>query len=123
MQTPQYASFPAFVELSSLARRAGITIRFGDVPPHAYAQSRDNLIVLPQAMRFQSPEHAAIVLGHEIAHTVINRFYQGEGDNDGDLPRHMLMEADCDRLGTFLYLLADETVKTSARAVWDADTP
>lgn len=111
-QTPAYAADPAYQALARICEEAGVRVRYADLPPVMYARSRGDLIQMPlDAGRFTGAEHAAIVLGHELAHMLVNPAYPQPPEDRTDLPRHMLIESDCDRLGAYLYLLARKTAE------------
>lgn len=82
-------------------------VEFADIPEGIYARSRDMLIQMPLESRFSGPEHAAIVLGHELAHSLVNERYAVPNDDDlQGMAQYMLVESECDRLGAYFYLLA-----------------
>lgn len=108
MHTPGYTLDPTYQALSELCEKAGLRLQYADIPRSFYARSRDTLIQMPSdGNRFQSSEHAAIVLGHELAHLLVNAQYPPQDEDQPlNLPLHMLVESECDRLGAYLYLLA-----------------
>lgn len=107
MSKPDYAEDSVFVALLALCERAGLDIRFVALPPTMYARSKGRVIQMPSDNRFFSQEHAGIVLGHELAHFLVNpNFPEIENDEQLTLQRSMLLESECDRLGTYLFSLA-----------------
>ena len=107
MNTPDYARTKAFSILLELCQRAGLDVQFVELPTSVYGRSRDRLIQMPVDNRFFSNDHAAIVLGHELAHFLVNpNFPEIANDERPTLERSMLLESECDRLGTYLYALA-----------------
>lgn len=119
-QLPEYTKDPVFDALLTLCRQAGIRVFFVPLPNHFYARSRldDSTIQMPLDDRFQTGEHASIVLGHELAHMLVNAQYPAPPDEDTPHPlhRHVLIEGECDRLGSYFFLLAQRIADAKAAA-------
>lgn len=105
---PDYAKDRPFRILMSIAEAAGMRIEFAAVPDSVYARSRGTLIQMPlEGGRFRSAEHAAIVLGHELAHAFVNEQYPPpDADKSPVMATGLLVEAECDHLGAYFYMLA-----------------
>lgn len=112
---PQYAQTPSFTALSALCRRAGMYIQFVELPQGMYARSRDQLIQMPTDNRFSTKEHPTIVLGHELAHFFVNKKYYKTEDEKLTMAQYVQLEAECDQLGAFLYMLAEQIVDHDSR--------
>lgn len=114
---PPYASGRVFQALLALVRSAGIEVQFAQIPAYVYARSRDRLIQMPEDNRFQSEAHAAIVLGHELAHSFVNEQRPQPDDEHPEMASRMLIEAECDLLGSYFYQLAKRIAQEQQAAV------
>lgn len=116
MNRPDYARDDVFETLLGLCRDAGLDVRFVALPPSIYARSRARILQMPEDNRFFSQEHACVVLGHELAHFLVNpNFPEIESDEPLTLARSMLLESECDRVGTYLFALAQAMAENARR--------
>lgn len=117
MNKPNYANSSVYCALLELCEKAGLDVQYAPLPLSIYACSKDRWIQMPEDdNRFFSDEHAAIVLGHELAHYLVNPNYpELEKDEQLTLKRKMLLESECDRLGTYLCTLATAIAENDAR--------
>lgn len=117
MNKPDYANASVYRALLGLCEKAGLDVQYAPLPLSIYACSKDRAIQMPEDNhRFFSDEHAAIVLGHELAHYLVNpNFPELEKDEQLTLKRKMLLESECDRLGTYLCSLAAAIAEHEAR--------
>lgn len=106
---PQYAHDPIYKELVSLCEQCGIAIEYTNAGDDYYARTNQKIIQMGPDSAYRNAEHAAIVLGHELAHTLQEHYYLSRKDlaeygiapypNDDD-------EDLCDCWGVALYKLA-----------------
>lgn len=116
-QQPSYTRDAVFQTLKNLCERAGMQIQYTNLPDTIYARSRGMLIQMPSDERFNTPGHAAAILGHEFAHSFVNEKYEAMPANprpDDALVRYMQAEAECDHLGAYLYMLAKRIAMNDA---------
>lgn len=124
LDRPIYSYPEPFRVLCDICARAGLVIQFVDLPRNIYARSKERTIQMPLDNRFFSDEHAAIVLGHELAHFLVNpHFPEIETEEPLTLARQMLLESECDRLGTYLCALANATAAHTKEKDEDATLP
>lgn len=115
MSVPLYRDDPTYTILESLCIRAGVEVKYTIIPDDQidgtlWARSNDQqkVIEMPDTDCFDSPEKAAIILGHEMAHILA-------GVDSSDLLIESVMnEAFCDLLGGYLYKLSELIAGTDA---------
>lgn len=120
-KTPKYAKDSVYQELANLCEQAGYHIVYTDkIYQGAYAMTDTFEIRMPLQNEFHSDEHAALVLGHELAHRLTENWYlpdqkpRPDGTSYEDFPLHVVIEADCDRIGAALYELAEKIANKKA---------
>lgn len=107
---PEYTQNPVYEELVSLCERCGIAVEYTPAAADRYARS-DKLswIQMGPDSQFRNAEHAAIVLGHELAHILEDQYHLRQED----LAKYEIapypsddIEGLCDCWGVALYKLA-----------------
>ena len=104
---PQYTEAPAYKLIESFCRMIGVEIRYGTVPPNAFAVAEVD--DCPPRIRMSvnmNDAFAQRVLGHELGHHLVERLYRGELENVD-----YLIELQCDQIGNALYLLANRIIE------------
>lgn len=105
---PEYCTYPAYQILESFCKMMNIGIRYGRTPNNSYAtanvDSFDSHIVMND-LRIESGVQATRILGHEIGHFLVERFYIDSPEMDS--ASSYLIELQCDQIGNALYLLAE----------------
>lgn len=108
---PEYCTYPAYQILESFCKMMNIGIRYGKTPDNSYAianvESFDSHIVMND-LRIESGPQATRILGHEIGHFLVERFYNDSLKKDSASSH--LIELQCDQIGNALYLLAERIV-------------
>lgn len=119
---PEYAKGSVYQEMVFLCEQTGRHIEYMDaIEEGAYAQTDTLRIRMPLQNNFSSDKHAALTLGHELAHGLIESWYLSDerpisdGVLEDDLSLHVVIEADCDRIGAALYELAEEIAVEKAK--------
>jgi len=122
---PSYTENPVYQELVIMANNAGIKIEYRE-------QDDDNVVGEARAPEYQEPvvdmmnnfdygtdEHAAFLLAHEIAHTLVSSFYSEASHHFYQDTSHVrwFIEADADKIGAALYCLAEMTANFRAESV------
>ena len=107
---PEYARDLAYMQLAKLCESCGLRIEYKDLSETSYRARSDGVAIqMGMDTSFENSEHAAIVLGHELAHYLEDTFfitteelmrYDIAADTSGDI------EALCDSWGIALYKLA-----------------
>lgn len=119
MCKPQYTQDSVYKILETLCASAGVRVRYTSVPDDpikgelwARADEQARVIEMPEEDIFESPMHAALVLGHELAHIA------AQIDSTDDPAEGIAREAMCDMLGAFLCKLAEMIAMEDAESVW-----
>ena len=95
---PEYARDAVYQEMVRLCDMIGLKVRYCDLSDRIMGRSdRYHIIEMSKEDIYKSPENAAKVLGHELAHSITDHMIDSE---DGE-------EIDCDRIGEALYVFAD----------------
>jgi len=101
---PVYTDNVVYQTLEQLCIDAGVSLNYVNVQSEIFARAQEQaqIIEMPENDTFDNPEHAALVLGHEMGHVLMGpdmqNFNQGQ---------RVLIEAECDRIGVYLYRLAE----------------
>lgn len=121
---PSYTATHIYFVLEELCARAGLTVEYVDLPKSIYARSKDERIQMPTDGRFTDSDHAAAVLGHELAHLFVNPQFPALQDGRPlRMEQGMLLESECDRLGAYLYMLAQRIAGREDRLALEAMKP
>ena len=96
---PEYANDPVFQEMVTLCAMIGLNVHYCELEDRIVGRTDKYLGVIEMSKEdiYKSSEYAAKVLGHELAHSIVDHTKESE---DGE-------EIDCDRLGEALYIFAD----------------
>ena len=106
---PEYMNDPIYQELVALCESAGIKIEYKKLDERIYAHTdKYTCIEMSDSEIYDSSEHAAKVLGHELSHIVLERM-SNDDVHDEDL---------CDKMGDGLYVLAEMTAMHKADSIW-----
>ena len=126
MKTPRYANSEVFKQLAELCESAGLPVRYVDVDDGLYARTREyEGIDMPNDERFESDEHAAMVLGHELGHQLLGTFFVDNEFNNSDTNEAMriMIESQCDFAGVIFYKFAEMIALHKEESVWRDNTP
>lgn len=106
---PEYTHDPIYGELVSFCEQCGIMVEYATTGSDYYARTNRNSIQMGSDSDYRNAEHAAIVLGHELAHTLEDSYYL----RHEDLAKYEItpypgddVEDLCDCWGVALYKLA-----------------
>ena len=124
---PFYTEHPVFEELVTLAKNAGIEVKYikkGEgvlagamSQPCEYSTPEIHMMV---DYDYGEHEYASFVLAHELAHALVNTFYGGAAHHFYPDTEHVrrFIEADADKVGAALYALAEMTANYKGEAIW-----
>lgn len=122
MNKPEYASDLVYQEVARLCEAAGYIIEYTDkVSDDAYAQTAEYCeIHMPIDKRIETPQKAAMTLGHELGHHLLWDVFISTPNNNSELnpQMHRLIEAQCDNFGAMLFSLAEKIAIHKAESVW-----
>lgn len=106
---PEYVQDPIYGELVSLCEQCGIMVEYTTTGTDYYARTDRSSIQMGPDSEYRNAEHATIVLGHELAHTLEDSYHLGRND----LAKYEIapypnddIEDLCDCWGVALYKLA-----------------
>lgn len=109
---PKYCDYPAYQMLESFCKMMDICICYGETPANTYAfadvDSSDLRIIMNDS-QIKSGAFATRILGHEIGHFLVERFYVDSTEEDSVSSN--LIELQCDQIGNALYLLAERVTE------------
>ena len=117
MNKPQYSQDPVYQKMVSFCEQCGLMIEYVAPSDTWRGRTESTHIQMQPDEEYKNAEDATLVLGHELAHSLEDRFY---------LDAHILdeygvnafpsddIELLCDCWGTALYKLAFLMVETSA---------
>jgi hypothetical protein len=107
---PKYADDEAYSVLAKICDNAGLKIEYTDNMSYngiaenmkilAESDTNTRKIHMPISYEYLSYEQPSILLGHEIAHFLLDEFYNTRYDNE-------LLERECDKTGIILFKLAE----------------
>ena len=120
MTVPQYANGVAYKKLAALCEAAGFAVAYRELDDDIFARTRDRGIEMPSIEQFETDEHAAMVLGHELGHHLLDDFYSESQFNNPDTNEalRVMIESQCDVVGVILFKLAEMIAGHEAESIF-----
>jgi len=115
MNKPSYTNHPIYQILEDLAHKAGINIKYAELPERTFGECLDgNRTILMSATNIyindkdeDGGNNASFYLAHEMAHALVDNMYSyNKYDYDHDIVCYKFIDADADKVGGALYNLA-----------------
>lgn len=110
---PEYTKNEVYRELALICSNAGLTIEYVELPDNIWGRTdtnAKNIIQMSNSDIYPTTEFATEVLGHELAHHLVENFPANEmGD-----------EMLCNFLGKAFYELAEITAMNKAPKFWES---
>lgn len=122
LEIPKYARNAAFKALVKICENAGCNVEFTDNISYGITEADPDMrvIQMPISYEYKSEENAGAMLGHELAHILVDEFYVPDDKKNeyAKLFPNDLKENDCDKIGVALYKLAELTAEYEAEKIF-----